>query len=106
MIARVSRYALAASLFAAAPQLLAAGDVDKGRSKSSTCSTCHGAAGISSTALTPNLAGQREDYLVKALKDFRSGARKNSMMNMMAGNLSDSDIENLAAYYASLPAAK
>lgn len=50
----------------------------------------------------PNLAGQTEEYLVKALNDFRSGERKNEMMSMMAKTLSDADVANLAAYYHSL----
>jgi len=44
-----------------------------------------------------------EDYLVKSLHDYKSGARRNEMMTVMAGELSDDDIANLAAYYASLP---
>ena len=49
----------------------------------------------------PNLAGQHEDYLVKALADYRAGRRTNAIMAPMAANLSDQDIEDLAAWYAS-----
>ena len=50
----------------------------------------------------PNLAGQNEAYLVKALKDYRDGHRKNELMNRMSALLSDTDMKNLAAYYSSL----
>lgn len=50
----------------------------------------------------PNLAGQNHIYLVKSLNDFKSGARKNEMMDLMVANLTDADIENLAAYYESI----
>ena len=49
------------------------------------------------------LAGQEEVYLVKALKDFKTGERKNEMMSVLAPALSDQDIDDLAAYYASIP---
>jgi cytochrome c553 len=80
----------------------AAGDVKAGRAKASACAACHGIDGMSKLPEAPNLAGQTEEYLVKALNDFRSGERKNEMMSMMAKTLSDADIANLAAYYHSL----
>lgn len=58
--------------------------------------------GIAKIPEAPNLAGQNEDYLVKALKDFKSGARQNDMMSVVAKPLSDDDIANLAAFYHSL----
>ncbi|MFM0049826.1 cytochrome c [Caballeronia grimmiae] len=81
---------------------LAAGDVKAGRTKAAQCQACHGLDGMSKLPEAPNLAGQTEEYLVKALNDFRSGARQNEMMTMMAKGLSDADIANLAAYYHSL----
>ena len=63
---------------------------------------CHGAAGISGNDLWPNLAGQKPGYLVKQMKGFRDGARKDLMMSPMASSLSDDDIANLAAYFCSL----
>lgn len=79
-----------------------AGDAAAGKAKSSTCVGCHGAAGISNNPLWPNLAGQKEAYLVKQLKAFRDGSRPDPMMAPMAKPLSDDDIANLAAYYSSL----
>ncbi len=80
----------------------AAGDVAAGKAKASMCAGCHGADGKSMNNLWPNLAGQKAGYLAKQLKDFRSGARNDPMMTGMAKPLSDADIENLAAFYASL----
>jgi cytochrome c553 len=85
---------------AAAPA--AAADVQAGRAKSVQCAVCHGPNGIATLPEAPNLAGQSDVYLVKSLHDFKSGMRKNEMMNMMAAGLSDADIENLAAYYQSI----
>jgi len=79
-----------------------AGDVAAGKAKAATCSGCHGATGISANPLWPNLAGQKDAYLVKQLKAFRDGARSDPMMTPMAKPLSDADIHNLAAYYSSL----
>ena len=79
-----------------------AGDAAAGKSKSATCGACHGPAGISPNDIWPNLAGQKEGYLVAQLKAFRDGQRSNPMMAPMAAPLSDADIADLAAYYASL----
>jgi cytochrome c553 len=79
-----------------------AGDVEAGKAKSAMCAACHGAAGISAIPMYPNLAGQKEAYTTKQLKDFRAGNRKDPVMAPMAMGLSDEDIANLAAYYASL----
>ena len=79
-----------------------AGDVEAGKEKSITCAACHGGQGISPTGIWPNLAGQKEEYLVAQIKAFRDGARENAQMAPMVANLSDEDIANLAAYYASL----
>lgn len=65
------------------------------------CTGCHGRDGRSNQPANPNLAGQKEQYLVKALKDFRIGDRKHLMMNFVARNLSDEEIAEIAAYYAS-----
>ncbi|MCC2617572.1 cytochrome c [Aestuariibacter halophilus] len=79
-----------------------AGDAEKGKAKSVSCQACHGAAGISQIPTYPNLAGQKELYLVAQLKAFRSQERKNMVMGPMAAGLSDEDINDLAAYYAGL----
>jgi len=78
-----------------------AGDPAAGQKKSQTCVACHGPDGNSSAPDFPKIAGQHQDYLVKALKDYKSGARKNPIMAPMAANLTARDIEDLAAYYSS-----
>ena len=83
-------------------QTAMAGDAAAGKSRAASCAACHGVTGISSNDMWPNLAGQKETYLVLQLKAFRDGNRKNPMMAPMAAGLSDDDIANLAAYYASL----
>lgn len=77
-----------------------AGDPAAGQVKSKVCAACHGADGNSASAEFPRLAGQYEDYLVKALADYKSGARKNPIMAPLAASLSKRDMEDLAAYYA------
>ena len=79
-----------------------AGDAAAGKAKSAVCAACHGPAGISANDIWPNLAGQKAGYLVAQMKAFRDGQRKNPMMSPMAAPLSDTDIDNLAAYYSSL----
>jgi len=79
-----------------------AGDVAAGKAKSATCAGCHGGNGVSMVPMYPNLAGQKEMYLAKQLKAFRDGSRNDPTMGAMAKPLSDADIDNLAAYYASL----
>ena len=79
-----------------------AGDAEAGKAKSVTCAACHGGEGISPNAVWPNLAGQKEQYLAAQIKAFRDGARENAQMAPMVANLSDEDIADLAAYYASL----
>jgi len=81
---------------------VAAGDAAAGKGKTATCAACHGAEGISTNDIWPNLAGQKTGYLVAQLKAFRDGQRANPMMAPMAAALSDADIDDLAAYYSSL----
>ena len=81
----------------------AAGDAAAGAGKASMCAGCHGAQGEGKEK-NPALAGKDAAFLAKEMQNFRSGARQDpmKMMNMLAKPLSDQDIENLAAYYASL----
>jgi cytochrome c553 len=79
----------------------AAGDVQAGKAKAGTCAACHGAGG-EGKAPNPPLAGKAEDLLVQALKDYKSGKRANAVMKTFANPLSEQDMANLAAYYASL----
>lgn len=98
-----------ASLLFAASLVLVPGagiaaDVAAGQAKAKeTCQACHGVDGNSLTPDYPKLAGQYPDYLAKALRDYKSGARKNPIMAGFAGALTARDIDNLAAYYASQP---
>ncbi|MFN2309320.1 MAG: cytochrome c [Gammaproteobacteria bacterium] len=79
-----------------------AADAAAGKAKAASCAGCHGAAGVSNNPLWPNLAGQKEAYLVKQIKAFRDGTRADPMMAPLSKPLSDDDIANLAAYYSSL----
>jgi cytochrome c553 len=79
------------------------GNPEVGKQKAATCAACHGADGNSTNPQFPRLAGQYEDYIVNALMDYKSGARKNPIMKGMAANLSAADIADLAAYFSSQP---
>lgn len=79
----------------------AAGDPAKGQATAQMCAACHGPGGNSVMAINPSLAGQHEGYIVAQLKAFKSGARKNPMMSPMAAPLSEEDMANLGAYFAS-----
>ena len=91
-----------ALLFAAATATAA--DIDAGAAKAKEiCQACHGLDGNSQVPDYPKLGGQQPDYLAKALRDYKSGLRKNAIMAGFASTLSEKDIENVAAYYASQP---
>ncbi|OBS09205.1 c-type cytochrome [Acidihalobacter prosperus] len=81
-----------------------AGDVSAGKQLSASCAACHGVNGISVAPDFPNLAGMSANYLHKQLENFKSGARKNAIMNPMVAALSDQNLRDLAAYYAAQPA--
>jgi len=80
---------------------IAGGDIEAGKEKSATCAACHGADGNSTIAGTPSIGGQYKDYIIQALSDYQDGDRKNPIMSGMAANLSDQDIDDLAAYFSS-----
>ena len=81
------------------------GDAAKGEQiAGQVCVACHGMDGNSPLSANPNLAGQHPDYLYKQLTEYKSGARANAIMAGMVANLSDEDMRNLAAFYASKPA--
>ena len=79
-------------------------DVDAGKATYAArgCIGCHGAGGVSTVSTYPSLLGRKSDFIRNALTEFRSGARKNPVMNAMAAGLGDADIENLADYIGSL----
>ena len=76
------------------------GDAVTGKAIAAGCAGCHGEAGIGGNVSGPGLAGQKADYLVVALKAYKTGARDNPVMSAMAKDLGDADIENVAAYFA------
>ena len=96
---------LACSLIALAPAAHAEGDPEAGRIKAYTCTGCHGIPGYKNVYPTyhvPKIGGQNYEYLVLALKAYRAGERDHKTMELQAAALSDQDIEDVAAYFASL----
>ena len=80
-----------------------AGNVAAGQKKYVLCAGCHGPTGAGNEALKyPRLAGLRANYVAEQLRAFKSGARDNATMRAMTAGLKDADIENLAAYVATL----
>jgi len=78
------------------------GDAESGRLKARQCVVCHGHDGIGRNPEVPHIAGESEFYLTKQLRAFRSGERVHPQMSIVAKGLSDDDIDDLAAYYASI----
>jgi len=96
---------IALTAFFSANSAFAAGDAVAGKVKTALCASCHGADGIAVLGMYPNLAGQNEAYLVSALKSYRGKERNGGMaaiMQMQAANLTDADIDDIAAYFSSL----
>jgi len=80
---------------------LAEGNAQNGEALATPCVACHGVGGNSViNPQWPTIAGQHEEYIVRQLRAFKSGARQDPLMSAMASPLSDSDIDDLAAYYA------
>jgi cytochrome c553 len=94
---------LLASLIVDSRSPLRAADIEAGKAKAELCAGCHGEAGISIQEYTPSLAGQPDLFLQWQLVFFRSGTRQNAMMRPIVEDLSNEDVRNLGAYYASLP---
>ena len=94
--------AATAAIAAAAAQVAAQGAA-AGREKALQCQACHGLDGLAKVPGAPHIAGQVQEYLVTAMRDYKTGARKNEMMSVVMRELTDEDIEDLAAYYAGLP---
>lgn len=91
--------------FASAP-LLASGNIAAGKQKAATCFACHGVDGNSVDPQYPRLAGQYNLYLQQALHEYKGDGpdrRENPIMKAMVANLSDQDMEDVAAYFSSLP---
>jgi cytochrome c553 len=77
-------------------------DIAAGKKLSATCAGCHGPEGVSAAAMFPNIACQKQPYLVGALTEYQSGKRGNPIMGGVAKGLSASDIQNVAAYFAGM----
>ena len=93
------------SLFLPTDTAYAAGDIETGKAKAYTCTGCHGIPGYSNvypTYKVPKIGGQNYEYLTLALKAYRDGERDHPTMDLQAQALSDQDIEDVAAYFASL----
>lgn len=93
--------ALSLVAFLGSAPAFAAGSIEAGQLKSATCGACHGMDGNSLSPEWPNLAGQHAQYIEKQLKAFKAGERTNDLMSPMAMILSDEDMADLAAYFAS-----
>lgn len=99
-------FVILAAVAALAAGPASAADVEAGKKKAQeVCAACHNMDGVSTIADYPKLAGQYPDYMAKALRDYKSGARKNPIMAGMAAGLTQKDIDDVTAYYASQPAA-
>ena len=97
--------AMLTMLLAGSAGTVLAADPGAGAAKAKeVCQACHGLDGNSPLPDYPKIGGQYPDYLSKALRDYKSGARKNAIMAGFAGTLSKQDIDNVAAYYAAQPA--
>jgi cytochrome c553 len=102
VVTLLSSLLLASTAFASTPAAPAKPDLTKGAAISAqVCAACHTADGSRGSPANPIIAGQHADYLVKQLTEFKSGKRKNAIMAGFAGTLSDEDMRNVAAFYAS-----
>jgi len=96
--------ALALSLLVlAVPAFAARGDAEAGKAKAQPCKACHGESGMSVSPEFPRIAGQHADYLATALRHYKLGKRKNPIMSGQVANLSEKDMQDLAAFYAAQP---
>jgi cytochrome c553 len=94
-----------ASLFLPLNSAQAAGDIEAGKEKAYTCTGCHGIPGYKNVYPTynvPKIGGQNYQYLVLALQGYKAGERIHPTMDLQAQSLSDKDIEDVSAYFASL----
>jgi len=97
----IKQFLITVMMLAVAGSVMAAGDPVAGKKKAALCIGCHGVDGNSANPDWPSLAGQGEAYLAKQITDFKTGDRKDGTMNAMVGGLSDTDVANVAAFFAS-----
>lgn len=97
---RLTLGALVAAAALSTTPAMAAGSAEAGKTKAAVCMGCHGVDGNSPADMWPKIAGQLQPYIAKQLHDFKNGTRKNEQMSPMAAPLSDQDIEDLAAFFA------
>lgn len=93
---------LLAAMVAGSTNAEAGGDPLAGKKKVARCAVCHGRDGIAKIPDAPNLAGQKEAYILRSFAAYKSGERKNEQMAVMAKSVEDADLADLAAYYAAI----
>ena len=98
---RISIFVVAAAIAITSTSAMA-GDPNPANIAKTVCAGCHGPEGISTNPLWPNLAGQKDQYLIKALKDYRDGNRQDAVMAPLAQGLSDQEVEELATYFSGM----
>ena len=101
IICRASVWSFVLLTLLAFGSVQADGSANAGKQKARACQVCHGKGGVSTNPTYPVLAGQHAKYIVKQLKAFRSGTRKDPIMNGMAASLSDQDMEDVASFFES-----
>lgn len=92
---------LAAVLALSAPAFAAKGSAEAGKAKAEPCKACHGDSGTSASPEFPKIGGQHADYIATALRHYKLGKRKNPIMAGQVANLSEKDMQDLAAWYSS-----
>jgi cytochrome c553 len=101
-VMRIISIGMIAAVFAIGGSFAHAADIAAGKEKAELCAGCHGDNGISQTENIPSLAGQQDQFIQWQLVFFRSGARKNEQMQPIVEQISNEDIRNLGAYFATL----
>jgi len=98
---QLTKMVFAVMLIAVSASVFASGNIEAGKEKSTACAACHGVDGVSASPMFPTIAGQHADYMLHALKGYKSGKRNNPVMQGTVATLTDEDMADLAAYFAS-----
>lgn len=96
----IAAVVLGVGLLAIEAQAIDRGDPERGKQLSTTCAACHGADGNGTSPEFPKIAGQYADYMVHAMKAYKTGERTNPVMVGIVAGLSDQDMEDLAAFFS------